>query len=861
MKNRRSAKLFTTSATIMFVIILLSLTSTIFSARAIDQVTGAIWTTDPYGERVNGNLYANAKDVYLAGGPHKKGAAGLPDGIYYFQVTDPPGKTLLSKDDISDRRFEVKYGYIYDIDGGTHNNNDDTTRGLGIVVQLWPFTSTPNKGGVYKVWVTKNESYTLGQGTFGFISSLSKTDNFKVKLAEVPKYFELWVTEGISGLHNVAFYVDYAISGNAWSTGQLWYDRTDGIYDVYRYETTFPIGSYIYWQFFIKNTFTWVSDMHGPELIAQGGMVNKETPPSPVKTFALTIKPRIEGANYFANYTYYNELDNPIGSSHIVPLTTRTDETFTGTTNIAGIIKWQFYIVNSEGTEIWRSQTLGPELISPGTTPVTNPFYLSSISGYKFEDHDGNGIWDNDDHGLGSWTIKIFKDSPTGTPIATTQTDNDGYFQFDFLLTGTYYVSEEVQSGWVQTTSPPIYGPINILPNQAVEITNVNFGNFKEFCIQGHKYDDAAGDGPAGTNTPIEGWNITLYKDSRIVAWTLTDSQGAYSFCGLGPGSYTVVEEDKAGWMHTTSASLGPFQGLSGENITGLDFYNFKLFKVSGHKYSYPENIGLQGWTITLTALTGPDAGKVWITTTGPDGYYEFTGLGPGNYKIWETNKTDEGWAPYGPTSYEFTGDAGDRTFDFYNYKMLRITDTSDNRYELSSFDLVFTPSNEDPDMHKLSSTNPGSFYTNVLKYGEAGSHVRVEVDLPPDQENAPYDSPNFILHHTYIGSTSVVDVHVYGGMLTSPLSGQWVPDWSNDVTNQFTITPTADGKHVTVEGNMPSTGIVFVTVHIDYQISGSLTMDQVQSFSNFEYTFSTTVYFSSIGVRSKLPVSSIGVR
>jgi len=186
---------------------------------------------------------------------------------------------------------------------------------------------------------------------------------------------------------------------------------------------------------------------------------------------------------------------------------------------------------------------------------------------------------------------------------------------------------------------------------------------------------------------------------------------------------------------------------------------------------------------------------------------------------------------------------------------MLRISDTSDGRYELSSFHPVFTPCNDGSGLYKLSSTNPGSFYDNVLKYGHAGNPVRVEISLPPDQENAVYDSPNFIMHHTYIGSTSEVDVHVYAGMLTSPISGQWVPDWSKDVTNLFGITSTADGKNITVTGDMPNTGVILVTVHIDYQISGSLTLDQVQSFYTkpFEYTFSDIVYFSSVGVRARL--------
>ncbi len=551
-------------AAIMLTIMLLSLAGAVVLiprvAVGTDPVTGAVWTSDPHGERVNGNLYTNARKVYLAGGPHKEGAAGLSDGIYYFQVTDPAGKTLLSTDDLSMRRFEAKYGYIYGIDGGNHKWNDDDTAGYGIVVQLWPFTYTPNKGGTYKVWVTKVEYFSEGQGCFGFIPAMSKTDNFKVGMAEVPKYFELWISTRISGAPEIEFYVNYTTDSDGdpatnndplmpWTTGRLTYDRAENEYDVFRYETSFALGTYIYWQFFVHNSISWASGVYGPELISQEGMVNKET-----------------------------------------------------------------------------------------------------------------------------------------------------------------------------------------------------------------------------------------------------------------------------------------------------------LFVVDGHKFTYPDQIGLPGWTIELYR----DGVKIGETETGLGGYYEFFGIGIGSFVICEIPKRDEGWAPFGPTSYEFTVDGsngGDFTFDFYNYKMLRLSDTSDYRLELSSFHPVFTPSNDEPGMYKLSSTNPGSFYINVEKYGTPGGTVRVEVNLPPDQENAPFDSPNFILHHTYIGSTSTVDVHVYAGK-ASP-SG-WVPDWSKDVTNLFDITASPDGKNVTVLGDMPYTGEVFVTVHIDYQISASLTWEQVQMFSDFEYTFSTTVYHSIEGVRLK---------
>src|SRR5437763_16283725 len=77
------------------------------------QVHGAIFTTDSTGTRVNANIYQNAKDVYLNGGPQNQNDPGLyPDGTYYFQVTDPPGKVLLSTDKVTCRQVIVQNGRI-----------------------------------------------------------------------------------------------------------------------------------------------------------------------------------------------------------------------------------------------------------------------------------------------------------------------------------------------------------------------------------------------------------------------------------------------------------------------------------------------------------------------------------------------------------------------------------------------------------------------------------------------------------------------------------------------------------------------------------------------------------------------------
>src|SRR5688572_9148068 len=77
--------------------------------------SGAIFTTLADGSEVNFNQYPSKEDVYLDGGPGPgapQHAAGLDDGRYVFQVTDPSGKTLLSTDRAKCRQFDVLNGVI-----------------------------------------------------------------------------------------------------------------------------------------------------------------------------------------------------------------------------------------------------------------------------------------------------------------------------------------------------------------------------------------------------------------------------------------------------------------------------------------------------------------------------------------------------------------------------------------------------------------------------------------------------------------------------------------------------------------------------------------------------------------------------
>jgi len=160
------------------------------SGAAAAPLNGAIWTSLADGSSVNANIYAAKDLVYLNGGPQNCGGSkGLPDGDYYFQVTDPSGATLLSSDAIQLRQVKVVGGVIAGVSGaGNHAEGSAGCNG-GIPVQLMPYADTPNNGGEYSVDLAPKgeveacDGFTGSSTTLNFIkgcSVSSKNDNFKV---------------------------------------------------------------------------------------------------------------------------------------------------------------------------------------------------------------------------------------------------------------------------------------------------------------------------------------------------------------------------------------------------------------------------------------------------------------------------------------------------------------------------------------------------------------------------------------------------------------------------------------------------------------------------------------------------------
>ena len=120
-------------------------------------MTGAIFTTNAGCTGINVNQFKSKTDVYLNGGPAR--GTRLPDGRYYVRVTDPNGGTVLGASGAAPRWRSSKA-----------NSSSATSSGIIVATGGKPgFADTPNKGGVYKVWVSPDAGFAE-----------AKTDNFKV---------------------------------------------------------------------------------------------------------------------------------------------------------------------------------------------------------------------------------------------------------------------------------------------------------------------------------------------------------------------------------------------------------------------------------------------------------------------------------------------------------------------------------------------------------------------------------------------------------------------------------------------------------------------------------------------------------
>jgi len=194
-----------------------------------------------------------------------------------------------------------------------------------------------------------------------------------------------------------------------------------------------------------------------------------------------------------------------------------------------------------------------------------------TINVYKWNDKNGDCVWDTDEQGLANWKICLDENQNCQCDPNETykMTDATGWCWFDVACHSTYYLAEELKPGWQRTcpTSPPCQVDIHTASPVAAYL--VWFGNQQsggptgDGRICGSKWNDLNGDGMVDAGeSGLANWKIYLDMNQNGSLdpgepFQLTDGSGNFEFKGLAAGNYTVAEEMQPGWTQTWPGGAG----------------------------------------------------------------------------------------------------------------------------------------------------------------------------------------------------------------------------------------------------------------------------------------------------------------
>jgi hypothetical protein len=422
-------------------------------------VAGAIFTTDAGCVGTNENIFDEQSEVYLDGGPQHEGAAGLDDGTYFVQVTQPNG-FLLGKSStdvvtVTDGSFAECY-QLSDI----LSKASDSTPGYDI---------TTNGGGMYKVWVSKSDD---------FANSESKTDNFKVGPGNGntceqgdencvcdesgncgqpdPVVSTITVVKvvdnGNTGSLNDEDDFQMMVDGNGVDQGVA-YEYEPGPHSVTESGPDLPKGYMVTYS---------DSCPEGVVMLLSGADVTctvTNTAVAPKLTVTKVVT-NDSGGTLDANTVPLFVDGNPIA--------TEVQNSYTMGNHVVSETQQLGY----EGTISGDCATNGSIALALGdvkSCTITNNDIPPTVSGFKFFDMNANGTWDTSlEPGLSGWVFNL------AGPVTGSQTTaaSGAYTFLDLDAGGPYTITETLKFGWTQTTPNPTF---SLVLDQ--DLTSQNIGN------------------------------------------------------------------------------------------------------------------------------------------------------------------------------------------------------------------------------------------------------------------------------------------------------------------------------------------------------------------------------------------------
>ncbi len=344
--------------------------------------------------------------------------------------------------------------------------------------------------------------------------------------------------------------------------------------------------------------------------VARGSItIIKDANPNSAQDFAFT-------ATGTGSFSLDDDADNTLSNSITIPSLVNGVYTFTE----AAVDGWDLTGLTCSDGQSSVPSTVSLENrvatinLEPGenvTCTFTNT-QRGSISGYKFEDADGDIASTDDLSAVLGWNIDLYS-CLSGyvdcTKIDSATTDASGFYSFSNLVPDLYKVMEELVAGWTHLTTDEL----NVELVAGESDANNNFTNFKNVSVTVCKVIDRDGNTTTTNDqTPYTGWPVMLLEDGEVIDTQETGARtGCYTWSNLGPGHTYGVEEGT----------------VNGYDAIGDTTHSFGLAQ-SGSQYSHTFYNQGRGTLIVQKMLNPTDDASLWDIDVTGDGVDEETTLG-----------------------------------------------------------------------------------------------------------------------------------------------------------------------------------------------------------------------------------------